>query len=134
MISWKLLPNHSVVYFHNLAYDARMFSQYTITNSIDKGTRTMSQTLEYCGKQIIFKDSLSLINMPLSRFPAAFHLESGEKEMFPYKYYTIKRLHETNAGKISEAGKDEFPNKWNQQQFESNIEKLGLYCDESGNK
>ena len=80
------LPNHSVVYFHNLAYDARMFSNYTITNSIDKGTRTMSQTFNYSGKQIIFKDSLSLINMKLSKFPSAFNLKTGEKEMFPYKY------------------------------------------------
>ena len=127
------LPNHSVVYFHNLAYDARMFSHYIITNSIDKGTRTMSQTFNYCGKQIIFKDSLSLINMKLSRFPSAFHLKSGEKEMFPYKYYTFERLKQTNTGKISEAGKDELECNWNQEQFESNIEKLGLYCDEEGN-
>ena len=52
------LPNHSVVYFHNLAYDSRMFSNFNITNSIDKGTRTMSQSFNHCGKHIIFKDSI----------------------------------------------------------------------------
>ena len=128
------LPDHSVVYFHNLAYDARMFSNFDITNSIDKGTRTMSQSFTHNGKQITFKDSLSLINMKLSRFPSAFHLKSGEKEMFPYKYYTFKLLHDTNVGIISEAGKQEIPDNWNQEQFESNIAKLGLYCDQDGNK
>ena len=73
----------------------------------------MSQTLDYCGKKIIFKDSLSLINMKLSKFPSAFKLDSGEKEMFPYKYYTFKLLREINVGVISEAGRDELPNKWN---------------------
>ena len=48
----EALPNHSVVYFHNLAYDARMFSHYTIINSIDKGTRTISQSFIHCGKHI----------------------------------------------------------------------------------
>ena len=128
------LPNHSVVYFHNLAYDVCLFSKFNITNSIDKGTRTMSQSFKHNGKQIVFKDSLSLISMPLARFPSAFHLKSGEKEMFPYKYYTFKLLHDTIVGVISEAGKQELPNKWNQQEFESNIAKLKLYCDEDSNR
>ena len=89
----------------------------------------MSQKIKYRGKNIIFKDSLSITGMKLSRFPAAYGLKSGEKEMFPYKYYTIERLH-SNVGIISEAGQDELQVQWNQEQFEHNIEKLGLYLDE----
>ena len=44
------LPNHFVVYFHNLAYDACLFSKFNITNSIDKGTRTMSKSFNHNGK------------------------------------------------------------------------------------
>ena len=54
--------------------------------------------------------------------------------MFSYKYYTFDGLHDTNVGVISEACKNEIPDKWNQEQIESNIAKLGLYCDQDGNK
>ncbi len=73
----------------------------------------MSQSFIHCGKHITFKDSLSLINMKLAKFPSSFNLQSGEKEMFPYKYCTFKLLHDTNVGVISEAGKQKLPNKWN---------------------
>ena len=45
--------------------------------------------------------------------------------MFPYNYYTFERLKE-KWGIIKEAGKDELKNKWNQEQFEENINKLGI--------
>ena len=122
-----ILPNNAVVYFHNLGYDTKMFSDFIITQSIDKGTRTMSQNFKYKGKNIIFKDSLSILSMKLSRFPQTFNLECGEKEMFPYKYYTHERL-KSGWGLVEEAGKEEI--NWNQEQFIKNIEKLGLrYCD-----
>ena len=127
----NILPNNVVVYFHNLGYDARMFSQFPISSSIDKGTKTMTQKFNYKDKHITFKDSLSIIPMKLSKFPNAFNLNSGEKEMFPYRYYTFERL-KNNVGKISEAGKEEIEDKWKQEQFEENIEKLKLYIDEEG--
>ena len=52
----------------------------------------MSQTIVYESKKITFKDSYSIISMKLSKFPQTFKLKSGEKEMFPYKYYTLERL------------------------------------------
>ena len=128
----NILPDGAVVYFHNLGYDARMFSQYSICSSIDKGTKTMTQQFNHEGKHITFKDSYSIISMKLSRFPSAFNLESGQKEMFPYRYYTFKRLNK-GVGKISEAGNDEIKDNWNQKEFENNIEKLKLYVDENGN-
>ena len=126
------LPNNSVVYFHNLGYDSRMFSKYVITSSIDKGSKTMNQKIKFDKKTIIFKDSYSILSMKLANFPKAFKLQSGAKEMFPYKYYTFDRLL-TNVGKISEAGKQEIKRNWNQEQFEKNIESLKLYVDEYGN-
>ena len=108
-----------------------MFSQYVITSSIDKGTKTMNQKISYKHKSITFKDSYSILSMKLANFPRSFKLQSGQKEMFPYKYYTFERL-VTNVGKISEAGREEIPFNWNQQQFEHNIEQLKLYVDQTG--
>ena len=124
----EVLPNNSIVYFHNLGYDAKMFSDFIILNSIDKASRTMSQSIKYNGKRITFKDSLSILSMKLSKFPETFKLKCGEKEMFPYNYYTLERLKQ-NKGLISEAGKDEIKINWNQKQFENNIDKLGLRID-----
>ena len=100
----------------------------------------MSQTIVYNSKKITFKDSYSIISMKLSKFPQTFKLKSGEKEMFPYKYYTLERL--TNlkgvgtpsvvVGIISEAGNNEIKDKWNQEQFEKNISNLKLYVNEDG--
>ena len=84
----------------------------------------MNETIIYQGKEIILKDSYSLLSKPLSQFPSIFKLETGQKEMFPYKYYTIERL-KKNEGIISEAGKDENKTTWNQQQFEDNLKRIG---------
>lgn len=124
------LPDNAVVYFHNLGYDAKMFSDFRIQQSIDKGSRTMSQNIKYKGKNVTFKDSLSILSMKLSRFPQTFGLKCGEKEMFPYRYYTFERLN-NGLGLISEAGKDELQQNWNQQQFEENLDKLGLRVNEN---
>ena len=137
------LPNNSVVYCHNLGYDSRMFSKYSIISSTDKGGKTFKQKLSYNGKNIIFKDSWSLITMKLCDFASNFDLKEGEKEMFPYNYYTMERLIgepltedyrllKRNIGVISEAGKNEIEINWNQEQFEKNISNLKLYVNEDG--
>ena len=134
-----VLPDNAVVYFHNLGYDAKMFNDFDIMNSIDKGSKTMSQTFKYNKKNITFKDSLSIISMSLAKFPKTFNLKSGEKEMFPYKYYTIERLTKEHQGLAAGVGKIDYPqhlelkHTWNQKQFEDNIAKLGLYVDINGN-
>jgi hypothetical protein len=79
------LPNNSVVYFHNLGYDARMFNDFEIMNSVDKGNKIMSQKFKYNGKNIIFKDSLMITQIALVKFPKCFGLDCGQKEMFPYR-------------------------------------------------
>ena len=117
------LPNNALVYFHNLAYDIRQFHDFNIIQGIEKGTKIMNATINYKGKIIYFKDSLSIINMKLADFPKAFGLKTGSKEMFPYHYYKLNNL--TESGNIKEAGKLEI--HWNQQQFEENINTI-LEC------
>ena len=121
------LENNSLVYFHNLAYDIRQFNEYIIGQEISKGTRVMNATIFYNDKIIYFKDSLSIVSMKLADFPKSFGLDCGQKEMFPYKYYTFENLNNlNNMGIISEAGKHELKHNWNQKIFEENLDKLGI--------
>ena len=64
-------------------------NKYNITQSIDKNSRVMSETITYKDKSIILKDSFSILSMPLAKFPKTFKLPCGEKEMFPYKYILL---------------------------------------------
>ena len=99
----------------------------------------MSQKILYKGKNIVFKDSYSILTMKLERFPNAFKLNSGKKEMFPYNYYTFKRLFEKHDGLAPAVGKIDYVHhfelkrKWKQDQFEENIASLKLYVDINGN-
>ena len=119
----NLLPNNSVVYFHNLGYDICAFYRFVRTKAIRKGRKMMTATIYFKKKLIIFKDSLSLIPMKLEKFPETVKLEDVKKEVFPYKYYTFKRLEENHGiGIINEAGKEEI--NWNQKQFVENIDSI----------
>ena len=131
------LPHMSTTYFHNLAYDIRMFAHYGIIKSIIKGTRCLTACIRWCRKILIFKDSLALFNCKLSQLPSMFGLTGVEKELFPYKYYTYTQLAESeiltdnddiiSVGIISEAGKYE-DKPWGTEeynQFNSNIDKIG---------
>ena len=121
------IENNSLVYFHNLGYDIRQFNEYIIGQEISKGTRIMNATIFYKDKIIYFKDSLSIVSMKLADFPKSFGLDCGQKEMFPYKYYTFENLNNlNNMGIISEAGKHELKHNWNQKIFEENLDKLGI--------
>ena len=124
------IEDHALVYFHNLAYDIRQFNEFDITNQHVKGNKTMDGQINYKGKTIYFKDSLSIVSMKLADFPTSFNLDCGIKEMFPYKYYTFENFEKLNCkGIISEAGKQELKHNWNQQQFEENLNKLGIAKD-----
>ena len=137
------LPDNSITYFHNLAYDIRMFAHYGIRKSIIKGTRCLSANIQYKGKLLSFKDSLALFNCKLSQLPSMFGLGNIEKELFPYKYYTYTILAEgeilsdndevISVGIISEAGKYE-DNPWGEEeykQFNINIDKIGARVGEN---
>ena len=113
-----------------------------IMNNIDKGSKTIRQTMKYNGKTIILRDTYSIISSPLSAFPFMFGLKTGDKEVCPYQYLTNELLQQgifhgdlllaPGVGVIKEAGLKEKRNKWNQQRFEENIKKHGFYVDEDG--
>lgn len=124
------LENNSLVYFHNLGYDIRQFNEYIINKECCKNTKVMNAQIIYKGKTIYFKDTLSIVSMKLADFPKSFNLDCGQKEMFPYKYYTFENFEKlNNMGIISEAGKQELKHNWNQKIFEENLNKLGIAAD-----
>lgn len=121
------IEDHALVYFHNLGYDIRQFNEYIINKECCKNTKVMNAEILYNEKTIYFKDTLSIVSMKLADFPKSFNLECGQKEMFPYKYYTFENFEKLGCkGIISEAGKQELKHNWNQQQFEENLNKLGI--------
>lgn len=124
------LENNSLVYFHNLGYDIRQFNEYIINKECCKNTKVMNAEIIYNGKKIYFKDTLSIVSMKLADFPKSFNLDCGQKEMFPYKYYTFENFEKlAYKGIISEAGKQELKHNWNQKIFEENLNKLGIAKD-----
>jgi hypothetical protein len=52
----------------------------------------MSLTGYFKGKKFVFKDSYLIIPSRLKEFPMMFQLESGDKEVFPYQYYSSELL------------------------------------------
>ena len=88
------LPDKSITYFHNLAYDFRMFARYGVEETIFKGTRCLKAIVGWKNKMLFFKDSLALFSCKVSQLPSMFGLEGVEKELFPYKYYTYTQLAE----------------------------------------
>lgn len=124
------IENNSLVYFHNLGYDIRQFNEYIINKECCKNTKVMNAEIIYKGKKIYFKDTLSIVSMKLADFPKSFNLDCGQKEMFPYKYYTFENFEKlNNLGVISEAGKQELKHSWKQKIFEENLNKLGIAKD-----
>ncbi|WP_300712471.1 DNA polymerase, partial [uncultured Brachyspira sp.] len=126
------LDDESVVYFHNLAYDIRMLANFGLCKSIIKGSKTMMADIKYNNKTIHLRDSLPILSCKLSQLPSMFNIEGIQKEIFPYKYYTLERL-KTNIGTISEAGLNE-DKQWTDEDyilFNSNIDKIeGCRIDE----
>ena len=121
LLDW--IEDRSIVYFHNLSYDINFILSHVDTyksNIIFHG-RDMMHSVIYKGKTIIFRDSLCMINSKLSSFPSMFQLDSGEKEAFPYDYYTSTNAFMKN-GSITEALKYIKPS--DRDQFISNVNSI----------
>jgi hypothetical protein len=88
------MPNRSLVYFHNLSYTINFIINKLdrVDRPIIKQGRTLSIKTFYKGKKIVFKESYSIIASKLKDFPTMFKVESGEKEVFPYQYYSSELL------------------------------------------
>ncbi len=129
----NFLPLNAIIYFHNLAYYIRFLSSFGITKSIIKGTKVLSAQINYYGKKLHFKDSLPILSCKLSQLPQMFDIPDIQKEIFPYRYYTLERL-KRNYGEIDKAG-DEEDRIWSTEDynlFKSNIDKIkGCRIDEN---
>ena len=120
------------VYFHNLRYDFSFIAEHGVNASMQNGSWLLTASIEHQGTKIEFKDTLPILSCKLSALPSMFNIQGIQKELFPYKYYTIERL-EKNIGVIAEAGKDE-DRPWTEDDykiFNENIDKIGcrLYDD-----
>ena len=85
----------SHIFFHNL----KGFDGVFIMNSLYKqnlkvsdimGTRT--KMLHFKHKSLVFKDSLSFLNMPLTNFTKTFGLTELKKGWFPHKFSKLEKL------------------------------------------
>ena len=107
------LKTNTLVYFHNLSYDINfIISRLTciVGTPIIKQSRVMQiegiYNRDKVNKRLLFKDSYAIISKKLKEFPICFNLKTGEKEVFPYQYYSSELLENNKRiGSISEACK-----------------------------
>ena len=92
------VPDNSLVYFHNLKYDASFFINQSIgtynVNMIDHAGKIMMlkfRQIKGGNKQFTVKDSYSVISKPLRAFGPMFNLEV-HKEVCPYNVYTANNI------------------------------------------
>jgi hypothetical protein len=71
----------------------------------------------------MFKDSYSIIPTRLKEFPRMFKLESGDKEVFPYTYYSSELLKNGNKTGVIEGALSCIKEE-DRDQFLENIEKI----------
>lgn len=88
-----LIPNNTIVYFHNLKYDkCFLFDHLTyIKKYVEKDGQLYAIECEHNNKHIVFRDSLKMVPMALSQFAKSFDLEV-EKEIMPYQFYNGKNI------------------------------------------
>ncbi len=83
----------SLIWFHNLGFDIRfIIPKLSLSNRdtvIESGNRMKQLKGTYFGnKQLVFQDTMSFINAPLSAMPKMFGIEQLEKECFPHNLLT----------------------------------------------
>ena len=94
-INW--CPHQSLIYFHNLKYDASFFmnvkpNDYHV-KVIERCGNLMNVVFRRLkdGKTIVFRNSYSIIPAPLKQFASMFNLKV-HKEICPYRVYTEKNI------------------------------------------
>ncbi len=127
----QYLPNKSITFFHNLGYDVTFLAKFGITDAIQKNTLNYKTDIKYRNKQLVFRDTLPLLNCKLSALPRMFNLDAGAKEIFPYNYYSKSKLNCPDPigyyDEITELSQDDLT------QMKNNCIKLGIGDDKSFN-
>ena len=124
------LPNNCLCIAHNCAYDFSFLINaltFIYDNPIIKNGRVLLVKAAYNSNIITFKDSYAIIPKALKLFPEMFQLDSGRKEVFPYKYYNstnVKRIY----GSINQAL--EFIPIKDHDQFKTNLQELHCIINE----
>ena len=81
------------IFFHNLKGFDGVLTTNTLYNSNLKVTDQMgtgTKILHFKHANLIFKDSLNFLNMPLSQFPKTFGLTELKKGFFPHKFSKLE--------------------------------------------
>lgn len=123
------LVDKSLIIIHNAKYDFSFMIKYcyNIKRKIEKGSKIMYVECQYKnnnGKVInlMIKDSLSLINMSLSKFQKVFKLKSY-KDILPYGAYNEETMYKLT---ISIKYAESFLKESDKKQFRKNIINLNL--------
>lgn len=88
-----MIPNLSIVYFHNLKYDFNfLYEECERIHQVKNGSTIYSVdvVLKGSGKMITFRDSYTLIPSALACFNKMFNLGDVKKEIMPYELYTVE--------------------------------------------
>ena len=91
------LPDNSLIYFHNLKYDASFFMNLQANEWNVKITERSGNILQlqfthiFTKRHLTFRNSYSLIPAPLKAFASMFKLDI-EKDVCPYGVYTQENL------------------------------------------
>jgi len=94
-----------LIYFHNLKYDwQQIFKHVKINESVEMNNQLYEMKSRYHNKTLTFRDSYKMIPEPLRNFKDMFKLES-QKELFPYDFYTSKRISENIYDTVLKAAK-----------------------------
>ena len=115
-----------LIYIHNLKYDFSFLKKYSSgkVDMIKNGGRILQVSGTFFGKKIVFRDSLSVITAPLSKFGKMFKLEQS-KDICPYTAYTKKSIKQKQLSvKVAERHLETDSDR---QQFRANLEKYNLY-------
>lgn len=86
--------DETIMYFHNLSFDIYCFydcSDITWIQFIKASNNYYQGEFKYGGHKFILRDSLKMINKPLSAFKSLFNIEVS-KGVFPYNAITTEYL------------------------------------------
>ena len=121
----KFLPNNSIIFFYNLAYDS-CFIFKELYSTFDLIRKSKSKVIRfkgtYYGKILEFRDMLPLFNKPLKALPNDFGITDIKKELFPYKYFTTERI-KKGIGTIKGCGNKE-DKIWSEKDYEEFIKNI----------